>query len=115
MRPAQGGAHVVLLALQPYLPLSRKPLTPSEQELLELERQKPAKVEVVSAAFGMLEEELARVAEAKDVSFRSFVDVFDDEDVTCFFDMVHPNDHGYRKIAEVAAAWLAERVPAVVG
>jgi lysophospholipase L1-like esterase len=111
----RGHGVEVLLALQPYLPLSKKALTATEQEILEAERRKPAKVEVVTAAFRMLEEELARVAAAKGVSFRSFVDVFDDEDVTCFFDMVHPNDHGYRKIAEVAAAWLAERVPAVVG
>jgi lysophospholipase L1-like esterase len=103
----------VFLALQPYLPLSKKALTASEQEILEVERLKPAKVEVVTASFGMLEEELARVAAAKGVSFRSFVDVFDDEDVTCFFDMVHPNDYGYRKIADVATEWLAARMPAL--
>lgn len=109
----RGHGVEVLLALQPYLPLSKKALTAPEQEILEAERQKPAKVEVVTAAFGMLEEELARVAAAKGVSFRSFVGVFDDEDETCFYDMVHPNDHGYRKVAEVATEWLAERVPVV--
>lgn len=98
----------IVLALQPYLPISGKRRTPAELVWESSEQAAPHKIQTFAAMYRSIREGLRVLAASRSVPFIDCTPAFDAVADTCFADHVHPNDLGYRILAERLAASVVQ-------
>ncbi len=99
-----------IFALQPYLPLSRKPLSVNERQALDRSETSGIKDDYGKAVFGEIIHAFNESSEPN-LHFLDLTGVFDELSEPMFLDLCHFGDRGNKVIGERLAATVLEILP----